>query len=545
MNNNNIISTLFQTKRRMSEQWKERKEEDSPDEASCWPTWSWSASTPVAVGAVGLRNLGNTCYANASLQCLSNTLVLREFLLSDELERSVSKSNPMGYGGHVALAFGKLIRKMWSDKSSSVVVPSGFLDQLPRFAASFVSGRQHDSFQFISCVLDAVHEDLNKVFAKPYVARIEARGRADAEVAAEAWDGHVSREDSPLVPMFHGLQKLTDLCNECGFRDTTFDPFMSLNLRVISEQLRLVGVDVSLAGYDVVRHVLKLNELSSVADAVDQVRELHRCEAADLMVFEKRGNLLLPVRVDLRVVDLVGCLHCFVLAVDRVMCIVQKRGALTDVSFTIPVSRSVKEMCLAVYGAIIFHPEMQERTGLDAGCMSDGDWDDLMTEHPLELRAYAGDDATDASVASSRALVVVWRNHVEEEEEDMEDMDIPYLGVRYDRISFRRYKSKIGCVVEGDSSLGACLAEHFSQTTLTGDDQMFCDQCDDCTASCSEVTLWSVPRVLVLHLERFREDERGSKYDGLVDYPLRLNLSDYIGEGGAGCFELYAVSVES
>lgn len=35
----------------------------------------------VEVGQIGLANLGNTCYMNASLQCLSNIRRLRDYFL--------------------------------------------------------------------------------------------------------------------------------------------------------------------------------------------------------------------------------------------------------------------------------------------------------------------------------------------------------------------------------------------------------------------------------------------------------------------------------
>ncbi|CAM9939712.1 unnamed protein product, partial [Choristocarpus tenellus] len=51
---------------------------------------------PPVAGACGLLNLGNTCYLNSAVQCLSHTPLLRAYLLSDMWSAEVNKYNPLG-----------------------------------------------------------------------------------------------------------------------------------------------------------------------------------------------------------------------------------------------------------------------------------------------------------------------------------------------------------------------------------------------------------------------------------------------------------------
>jgi ubiquitin C-terminal hydrolase len=196
-----------------------------------------------APGLLGLYNLRNTCYMNSTLQCMSNIPQLRDFFLSGKFSADVNGSNPLGSGGKLAGAFGELMRRMWlkNNASASLVKSSGkalspakFKAALDAFKPDFAGYLQQDSQELLGCLLDGLHEDLNRVKAKPVTNAVEAAGRPAAQVAIEALATFRARNDSHLADLFLGMLMSQVVCPRTGCDNVslTFDPYMMLPLPV-------------------------------------------------------------------------------------------------------------------------------------------------------------------------------------------------------------------------------------------------------------------------------------------------------------------------
>lgn len=101
--------------------------------------------------------------------------------------------------------------------------PRAFKLVLGQFAPQFLGYSQHDSQELCNFVLDALHEDVNRVVSQPYIANFEADGQPDAEVAAEVLLRHRKRYDSHISDLFEGLFKSQVTCPACDKVSVTFD----------------------------------------------------------------------------------------------------------------------------------------------------------------------------------------------------------------------------------------------------------------------------------------------------------------------------------
>ncbi|XP_067683901.1 ubiquitin carboxyl-terminal hydrolase 15-like isoform X1 [Haliotis asinina] len=181
-------------------------------------------------GLCGLANLGNTCFMNSALQCMSNVPQLTDYMIDDKKwEKELNEDNPLGNKGEIAKSYAELIKTMWSGRYS-YTVPRNFKVAVGRFAPQFSGYQQQDSQELMAFLLDGLHEDMNRIRKKPYVELKDDDGRPDAMVAAEAWENYRKRNDSIIVDIFHGLLKSTVKCPECSKISVTFDPFCYLSL---------------------------------------------------------------------------------------------------------------------------------------------------------------------------------------------------------------------------------------------------------------------------------------------------------------------------
>ena len=196
------------------------------------PSSSLYASSPR--GVVGLSNLGNTCYMNSTLQCLSNIPKLRSYYAGGEFEADLNTERSPTKG-EVAVAFSQLMRQMWTS-GAMVVTPSEFKRVVSRLGGNRFAGyAQHDSHELLRLLVEALGDDTNRVRGKPPYRELDAPpGKSDAEISADWWEYYNLRHQSLPWQLFAGQLKTSVVCSSCGTTHRAFDPFQDLQLPLSS-----------------------------------------------------------------------------------------------------------------------------------------------------------------------------------------------------------------------------------------------------------------------------------------------------------------------
>ncbi|KAK2529648.1 hypothetical protein Q9233_006815 [Columba guinea] len=156
------------------------------------------------IGA-GLLNLGNTCFLNATLQCLTYTPPLANYLLSREHSRTCHQSGfcmTCVMQNHVTQAFAN---------SGSVIKPVSFVRDLKKIAPHIRLGRQEDAHEFLRFTIDAMQKA-----CLPDCTELDRQTQAT----------------TLIHQIFGGSLRSRVKCSMCKAVSDTFDPCLDLPVEI-------------------------------------------------------------------------------------------------------------------------------------------------------------------------------------------------------------------------------------------------------------------------------------------------------------------------
>jgi len=184
-------------------------------------------NTLVGYGQSGLVNLGNTCFLNTAIQCLSSIKYITAYFLSNMYSEDVNLNNEEN---EFVEEYSNLIKDIWS--SNKKVNAAQFKTSLGKFYNSFQGFRQQDSAEAYCKIIELLHNGLSYEvdFEEPEsVETIADRINLDA---IRAWKKNYENNYSIILKMFYGQYWNRTKCDECKLVSCNFDPFSIINLPI-------------------------------------------------------------------------------------------------------------------------------------------------------------------------------------------------------------------------------------------------------------------------------------------------------------------------
>ncbi|CAJ1966830.1 unnamed protein product [Cylindrotheca closterium] len=191
----------------------------------------------------GFINLGNTCFLNATLQCLAYLPPFCQSILAiSESKQRLSKKmkKKLSQGQRITTILSTLYKKIHSFDETNrgdAIAPHGIVKTLPsigtcgsRNGYKFRPGRQEDAHEFLVHLLDAMHD-----------GELKAAG---INQQASGWRDRlpVPRLDETtfIHRIFGGYFRSQVRCGSCGYCSNTYDPFLDLSLEVSKKTCRSI-----------------------------------------------------------------------------------------------------------------------------------------------------------------------------------------------------------------------------------------------------------------------------------------------------------------
>ena len=246
-------------------------------------------------GLVGLSNIGNTCYMNTSLQCLSNCNILTDYFLKDIYKQFINENNPIGSQGKLVESYAELIKNLWYGKKS-YYSPNHFKSTIGNIRTIFRGYQQQDTQEFLSFLLDGLHEDLNKVLNKPYICpNDDLKFENDIEKYKYYKNIFLARNQSLIVDLFYGMFKSTLFCPNqlCKNISYTFDPYAIISLpltyKVKKRKIDVFFIYENLTFYTI-KFQIKINNNTTVKYFRKKISYILKCGVYNFEIYLFDGN---------------------------------------------------------------------------------------------------------------------------------------------------------------------------------------------------------------------------------------------------------------
>ena len=185
-------------------------------------------------GLTGLANLGNTCFINSTIQCLSHTYIFNDFLDKGDWKKKLNKKKHAP-DSMLLVEWDKLRTMMWSEDCK--ISPGGFIQSVQRVAALkkkelFTGFAQNDLPEFLLFLIDCFHNAICREVEMNITGTVKNDKDIMAKKCYKMMQNMYKSEYSEILNMFYGISVSQLVSMDGNIVGANPEPFFMIDLPI-------------------------------------------------------------------------------------------------------------------------------------------------------------------------------------------------------------------------------------------------------------------------------------------------------------------------
>jgi len=490
---------------------------------SCWRgLFQSSQARETAARCSGLNNYGAVCYANAVLQGLASFTAVKQLARRVIRQRTWEREGS-AEGLQLVRLFSQLIVRLRSASPASTTAKA-LISTLEGSYPQFRPRELHDSHEFLTCLLAALHETLKKAGPQPLNLPEELKSWQ------KHWIQFTAEQESDIGKALYGMLQTTVICS-CGNRESTYQEFSTLELP-LSDYIPTEKVEIRYFPTDsqpILVQIATQREIR-VSDLAASISDTGQAESVALAY--QRGTDLVILSPETVLVNYIAAkvpLLAYARPKDSTAQLYEVRFTVNDKEVALPRVGFVQErMTLAdVHKAVFRSLQVYYSKREDFTSPKRDNSYDLYYQHsdPKVLCQLCGSNTEKGCplpYTGAEAKGFLWQFG-----------PVVKLDVRWNpqqhRVDLNRVDEEkqvhvrkvMNCV-----SLSTCLDTMLAEEKLDAKNCWKCPACAKQVEACLHLSIVHAPNALILHIKRFNASGITlRKLVDKVDFPIDLVLN--------------------